>query len=68
MPDRGRRIEVPDEVREAVGSALSPENLAAWWDGKTRWFNGSSPHAVWEAGRYQEVMNFIKAARSGDMS
>jgi hypothetical protein len=68
MPDRGRKAQVPDEIREAVGDALTPENLEAWWEARTRWFNGGSPRTAWEEGRRDEVMNFITAAKSGDMS
>ena len=68
MPDRGHGTDIPPAVRDAVGSALNPHDLANWWEAKSEAFGGHSPRAVWEDGKEQEVLDFIAGAKSGDMA
>jgi uncharacterized protein (DUF2384 family) len=63
-------MEIPQEVRELVGGAMTLANLEKWWNSPHPMLNGLSPANVWLEGPagQERVRSHIEAAKSGDMA
>lgn len=59
---------IPDEIRKAVGSALSEDSLQFFWNRPHKLLEGKSPKELWDAGEKQKLLSFIACAQSGDMA
>ncbi len=57
--------EVPQEVRELVGTAMSHGALSLWWTTPLRWFGNQRPLDVWIEDR-SKVLEFIQDSFSDD--
>ncbi len=62
------KARVPREVVARAGIKIRREDLDRWWVGQNALLGGKSLRSLWTEGRHEEVMSFIDAARSGDIT
>lgn len=60
--------QIPVAVRQTVGDAIPAGKLVRWWRSSHKLLRGKTPEELWVTGHHQDVLDFIKAARSGDMA
>ena len=58
---------VPDEVRNLVGKAMTPTGLDIWWIAEHSLLDNKRPMDLWPTEK-QRVIDFINAAKGGDMA
>jgi hypothetical protein len=61
-------MEIPQEVREQVGTSLTPEQLEAFWTHPHTLLDNKSPQELWRTVRGRKrVRSFIDSAKSTGM-